>query len=464
MFKQLILIIAFAVIPLTASALTIDETVTLALDTNNMIKSKQYTVKSKELTSDNAILIFMPSVGVSYDYSYSWTDMTRANAVNPTKAPVKKTNTDLSTLSAYVNLNLFNGLSDLFNYQIAKLDEDMAVSDLDTTSYKTILDAQTAFINVLKAKSDLEVAESNLKLLEMQKRDAQISADNGLIAKNDLLQTETYLASAKLQKITAQSAVTTAVQSLEKVMNRKLNPNEELIEPVLMDINLESEAVLKDKMFANRSDLKNLMQSYEKAKKTEMKTLSGVYPTIDASFSYSGYGDSVDPTAGNPNNMDSNMSVGVTASWNILTVASSSLQSIASKRTRQALAYSIADTKQSMILDLQTKIENYYTSKAQLIQSIISVQHAEENYRVTKNLYDQSAATMTELLDASSMLNEAKMAESTARYSVLSSVYNLEWAIQEKLPVHEVPQDNGTTAVPINQSGGSIAPVESPVR
>lgn len=440
MFRYLILIIAMAVIPLTASALTIDETVTLALDTNNNIKSKQYTVKAKDLSANNAILIFMPSIGVSYDYSYSWQDKT--------KAANTKTNGDLSTLSAYVNLNLFNGLSDLFGYQLAKLDRDMAVSDLDAASYQTILDAQLAFINVLKAKSDLEVAESNLKLLEMQKRDAQISADNGLIAKNDLLQTETYLASAQLQKITAQSAVTTAIQSLEKVINRKLAPNEELVEPVFMDITLESEEVLKDKMFANRSDLKKLEQSYEAAKKTENRSLSGVYPTIDASFTYAGYGDSIDPFAGNPGGMDSNMTVGVTASWNILSVASASLQSLSDKRTRQALAYSIADTKQSMVLDLQSKIEGYYTSKAQLAQSIIGVQHAEENYRVTKNLYDQSAATMTELLDASSLLNEAKVSESNARYSVISSVYNLEWVIQEKLPVHEVQQDNGT--MPVN--------------
>ena len=159
MFRYLILIISMAVIPLTASALTIDETVTIALDTNNNIKSKQYTVKSKELASDNAILIFMPSIGVSYDYSYSWQDKT--------KAANTKTEGDLSTLSAYVNLNLFNGLSDLFGYQLARLDKDIAVSDLDATSYQTILDAQIAFINVLKAKSDLEVAESNLKLLEM---------------------------------------------------------------------------------------------------------------------------------------------------------------------------------------------------------------------------------------------------------------------------------------------------------
>ena len=453
MFRYLILIISMAVIPLTASALTIDETVTIALDTNNNIKSKQYTVKSKELASDNAILIFMPSIGVSYDYSYSWQDKT--------KAANTKTEGDLSTLSAYVNLNLFNGLSDLFGYQLARLDKDIAVSDLDATSYQTILDAQIAFINVLKAKSDLEVAESNLKLLEMQKRDAQISADNGLIAKNDLLQTETYLASAQLQKITAQSVVTQAIQSLEKVINRKLAPDEELIEPVFMDITLDSEDTLKEKMFANRSDLKKLEQSYEAAKKTENRSLSGVYPTIDASFNYAGYGDSADPFAGNPGGMDSNMTVSNTASWNILSVASSSLQSLSDKKARQALAYSIADTKQNMVLDLQHKIENYYTSKAQLAQSIIGVQHAEENYRVTKNLYDQSAATMTELLDASSSLNEAKVSESNARYSVISSVYNLEWVIQEKLPVHEVQQDN-ETIMPDNNN--SAIPADSQSR
>ena len=453
MFRYLILIIAVSVIPLTASALTIDETVTLALNSNNNIKSKQYTVKAKELASNNAILIFMPSIGVSYDYSYSWQDRTKASNT--------KTDGDLSTLSAYANLNLFNGLSDLFGYQLARLDRDIAVSDLDAASYQTILDAQLAFINVLKAKSDLEVAESNLKLLEMQKRDAQISADNGLIAKNDLLQTETYLASAQLQKITAQSAVTQAVQSLEKVINRKLAPNEELIEPVFMDITLDSEDTLKEKMFANRSDLKKLGQSYEAAKKTENRSLSGVYPKIDASFNYAGYGDSADPFAGNPGGMDSNMTVGITASWNILSVASASLQSISDKRTRQALAYSIADTKQSMVLDLQRKIESYYTSNAQLAQSIIGVKHAEENYRVTKNLYDQSAATMTELLDASSLLNEAKVAESNARYSVISSVYNLEWVIQEKLPVHEMQQNNGSI-MPDNNN--SAVPADSSLR
>ncbi len=439
MLRNLILFAIILCMPLSAFSLTIDETVQLALSTNNNLKSKEYTLKSKELASSNAMLIFFPSIGAQYDFSYNWRDMT--------KALNKKTETDSATFSTYVNLNLFNGLSDMFTYQIANLNTKMARSDLDAAGYDTILDAQNAYINLLKAKSDLEVAESNLKLLEMQKRDAQISADNGLIARNDLLQTETYLASAQLQKITAQSAVTKAVQKLEKVINRKLDANEELVEPLLLDIDLESEEVLKEKMFNNRSDLKYLEQSYEVAKKTEVSSLSGVYPKIDASFTYTTYGYEGNPFSGAnvgadmaSSNIDNNMAVGVTASWNILNVASSSVKSIADKRTRQALAYSIADTKQNMVLELQTYIEMYNTSKAQLAQAITGVSHAEENYRVTKNLYDQSAATMTQLLDASSLLNEAKVAESNARYSVISSVYQLERTIQEKLPVHNAQE------------------------
>lgn len=441
MLKFFLSFLAAVFLPLSASALTINEAVTLALESNNNIKSKEYTVKARDLASSNAILIFLPSIGVQYDYAYAWDDYSKARN--------EKVEGDSSTFSAYANLNIFNGLADMYAFGMAKLNKDVAVSNLDTTGYDTILESQNAFINLLKAKSDLEVAESNLKLLEMQKRDAQISADNGLIAKNDLLQTEAYLASAQLQKITAASGVTLARQQLEKVINRKLDTNEQLVEPVFLDVTLESEDVLKEKMFANRSDLKALEQSYKIAKKQEMYNMAGIYPKIDFRAGYYGYGDNANPFGGNPMGKDNTLSVGVQASWNLLNIASSSMQSISAKRERQALAYSIADNKQAMLLSLQSAIENYYTSKAQLAQAVISVKHAEENYRVRKNLYDQSSATMTELLDASSLLNQAKVSESNARYSVLSSVYNLERIIQEKLPVHDEAANPTPAAEPV---------------
>lgn len=437
--NRFILILLALVIPFSSWSLTIEEAVILSLETNNNIKSKEYTVKSKDLLQSSSLLLFMPSFGVQYNYNYS----SNQNLASDALSAQFNLSGDYGSIGAYASLNIFNGLSDLYSFQIAKLDKEMAVSQLDAAAYDTILNAQTAYVDVLKATSDLEVAESNLKLLERQKRDAQISADNGLIAKNDLLQTETYLASAQLQVITAKSTLTKAKQNLERQIHRKLSSDEQFVEPVLLNINLESEEVLKEKMFANRSDLKYLEQSYESSKKQEKKSLNGVYPKVDASFNYYSYGEDGNIVGGAAlRRLNSNYTFGVTASWNVLSVASSSVQSIAQKRATQSLAYSIADTKQNMILDLQYAIENYYTSKAQLAQSIISVSHAEENYRVTKNLYDQSAATMTDLLDASSKLNEAKVAESNARFSVLSSVYTLERTIQEKLPVHSGSAEN----------------------
>ena len=188
-------------------------------------------------------------------------------------------------------------------------------------------------------------------------------------------------------------------------------------------------------MFKNRSDLRQLEQSYEAAKKTENSAISGALPKIDMKAGFYGYGGNANPFSGTTTGpRDDNVAVGVTASWNLIGIATSTVDTISKKKERQALAYTIADNKQNMVLDLQSAIESYYTSQAQLVQAKAGVNHAEENYRVRKNLYDQSAATMTELLDASSLLNQAKVAESNARYGVLSSIYRLERTIQEKLP------------------------------
>ena len=427
MLKRLLTVLSFTVLPVSSYALTIEEAVNYALESNNLIKSQQLTVKSKDLARQGAILIFLPNMGAEYNYAYNWQDKGKAAGKN-----------ELGTgsLSAYVRLNIFNGLNDLALYQTARIDRDMSKLQLDAVGYDTILNAQNAYVRVLKSKRDLEVSKSHLKALEMQKRDAQISADNGLIAKNDLLQTETYLAQAQLQVITAESMVTKALQNLERVIDKKNLKNEQFYDPDVKNVNIGSEEDLTNKMFANNSKLKAQEKSYELAKKTEMRAMSKVYPKIDAFFNYATYGEDGAITGGIPMKGENEMSVGVTASWDVVGIAVSAVDSVSKKRSRQALAYNIANTKQDMVLDLQSAIETYYTSLAKLRQAKIAVKHAEENYRVTKNLYDQSATTMTNLLDASTKLNEAKVQESSANYEVINSVYYLERVIEEKLPVN----------------------------
>lgn len=450
MVRLLVLLVLFF-IPLSQSyALTIDEAVSLAVGSNNIIKQQQETIAAKKYGVEGAYLIYFPIVGVSYEAAYAWNDATRVGG--------DQSNGDTSTASAYVKFNIFNGLNDYSTVGMAKLDYDMQYSQLENTSYNVTLNAQNSFINVLKAMSSLEVANSNLQLLKLQKRDAELSAANGLISKADVLQVDTYLASAELQRISAESSLKIATKTLENVINRQLQLNEVLVEPAFDKVDIPDYQSLKDMMYSNRSDLKYQQQSYEVSRKNETKSLSGVYPTIDLNAGYYRYGDGINAFRGvESQKRDEMASVGITASWNITGLVVSSVAYMSKKRDTQALAYGIADTKQNMSLELDTALANYETSQAQLYQSKISVQYANENYRVKKNLYDQNAATQTDLLDAVQILNQAKLDETSAIYGVIYSIYSLERIAQAKfttelpagiqpdqIKINQQMQDNGT--------------------
>lgn len=449
---RLLVLLVLIFMPLSQSfALTIDEAVSLAVDSNNTIKQQQESIAAKKYGVEGAYLIYFPIIGISYEAAYAWDDSVRVGGT--------RSSGDTSTASAYLKFNIFNGLNDYSTVGMAKLDYEMQNSQLVNTSYNITLNAQNSFINVLKAKSSLEVAISNLELLKLQKRDAELSAANGLISKADVLQVDTYLASAELQRISAESSLKIATKTLENIINRELQLNEVLIEPAFDTVNIPEYKSLKDMMYENRSDLKYQQQSYEVSRKNETKSLSGVYPTIDLNAGYYRYGDGINAFRGiESQKRDEVASVGVTASWNITGIAVSSINYMSKKRDTQAIAYGIADTKQSMSLELDTALANYETSQAQLVQSKISVQYATENYRVKKNLYDQNAATQTDLLDAVQILNQAKLDETSAIYGVIYSIYSLERIAQAKftsespdgiqpnqIQINEMLQDNGTS-------------------
>lgn len=449
MFRFLVLLVLILAPLFPSYALTIDEAVSLALDSSNMVKQQQESMAAKKYAVDGANLIYFPVIGISYDYGYSWDYASRVGGQN--------SHGDTSTASAYLTFNIFNGLNDYNTVGVAKLGYDMSGSNLENTRYNIMLTAQQNFINVLKAKSTLDVAMSNVALLKLQKRDAELSAANGLIAKTDVLQVDTYLASAELQRISAESSLKIAIKSLENVINRPVDNSEILVQPPFDKVKIPDDKTLKNMMYENRSDLKYLEQSYQSSKKNEQISLSGVYPKIDFTAGYYRYGDGLNAFQGyEVAKKDEVASVGVKATWNILGIATSSVNYMSKKRDTQAVAYSIADTKQNMSLELDTALATYETSQAQLAQAKISVQYAQENYRVKKNLFDQNAATQTDLLDAVQVLNQAKLDETSAIYGVINSIYSLERIVQSKFSVVSI-QDPQPQSIQLQQ----IAPDNS---
>ncbi len=429
--KRLLLGVISSLLAMNAYALTIDEAVMSALEKDYSIKSQQENVKAANLVSRSAYLIFFPTIQASYNYTHSTNE--RLNSGGSVES-------ESGTLGASASLNIFKGFQDVANMDIAYLNTDVANLTLDTKGYDTMLNTQNAFINVLKAKQEYDLAMQNLELLNLQLRDAKLSADNGLIAKNDLLEVETYVASAELQRIATESGVKIALRQLENVMNTQLTDDTTFIEPELILLNDVKYETLEELMLANRSDLKTLDKNYEMSEANETLALSPVYPRINVVAGYNMYGDSFSPfTGGNSQGYETGMTYGITASWEIVSAAASIYNEMSKSHTTQALAYTIAGAKQSLELGLRTALQSYTTSQAQLAQSEIAIRSAEENYRVTNSMYQQSMATMTDLLDATILLNQAKIAESNAKYSVIASVFQIERLIE--MPVEDIEKE-----------------------
>ncbi len=421
----------FSLLSVNVYALTINEAINNALQNDNTIKSQEQTVKARNLEDGFAFLIFFPSIQATYNYTYAEDDYTSAGR--------GMSFGDSSSLGASANLNVFNGLYDISISQIAGLTADSAEFQLTTVNYDTVLNAQTAYINVLRANKELELAMQNLELLNLQLRDAKLSADNGLIALNDLLEVETFVASAELQRISAESNVVLARKQLEKVMNVMLEDGTTFVDPeliLLKDINYDN---LEELMFNNRSDLKQLDTNYKISEKNELVAMSNLYPKINVNVGYNTYGNEISPFVGNPDFKDTGFTTGVTATWNIVSATASVVDFITSNYDTRAVSYTIKDVRQNMQLSLSTALQTYNTSQAQLAQSSIAVRSAEENYRVTNNLYQQDMATMTDLLDASVLLNQAKLTQTSATYGVLSSIYQIERMIE--IPIEQIEKN-----------------------
>jgi len=426
-------------VPILSYALTIDEAVILAIDSSYKIKQQQSILSARKLESSNAYLVFFPKVGIQATHNYSWEALTGGN--NSSINPFDYDYSNQTVATAYINLNIFNGLYDYALIGLTKYASASQSYQAQSTLHDIIFNTRNSFIEVLKAKADLRIANENLKLLKAQRRQAEANYENGLMARRDVLQVDLYLSSAELEKITSEGMLNIKIQQLENAINRKIASEEELIDPILTAVDLYNFDTFKNMVFEKNSSLKALEMNLIVSGKQEMIKRQSLYPKIDATFQYSKYfadeNNFGSSTPGIPSlsfNRDSGAIAGISASWDIIVATSAILNAQAQVKETMALSYAIADTKNNLILDIQTSIENFNTSSAALDQAKINVAFAEENYKTVDLLYNEAAATTTEVLDASVMLNQAKVDHASAIYSVIASVYKLERLIEDRLP------------------------------
>lgn len=376
--------------------LTLDEAVQLGIQNSKNLKIDA--AKIEEATADllEAKNRQLPELKVSGSYMYL-----------PTKPTV---DLKISTGSggagspevhqvAYGSVNLsvpiYSGGKIKYGIQSAKYLVEASKLSTENDKIAIAYNVAQAYNNLFKANQSIKVLEENLTA--SQKRDETFLKleNNGVIARNDRLKANLQTSNIELQLLEAKNNYNIANINMDLLLGI---PETTEIEVDQNYIDEGSEVKTVDyyvnEAKENRKDLQALAQQRKAAALGTKSAKAENLPSIAFTGGYVAADIPKFLTVYNAVN------VGVGISYNLSNIWKENSSLRQSQAREQQLAANDELLNDNIKLDVNREYQNTDYSKKRIAVYEKAAEQANENYRITKNKYDNGLATMTELLDA----------------------------------------------------------------
>ena len=269
----------------------------------------------------------------------------------------------------------------------------------------------SSYYNLYKADATLKLVKENLRTAEQRVKDFSNLEANGIIPRNDLMK-------AELQQSNMELAVLDA-ENNRKVTNFNFNlllgledSTTILIDSAAasqMNLPVEGLSELVELAHSNRFDYLATVQRSQAAMFNTKAVEGNKYPTLALT---GGYVAAYVPKALTAYNV---VNVGLGLNYNIGAL----YKNKAKERAAQTQERILDIKKQQLNDDIQTEIFQAYTDYTHQLKKLDVLQkaidQAAENYRITKNKYDNSLATATDLFDADVAQLQARINMASAK-------------------------------------------------
>ena len=298
------------------------------------------------------------------------------------------------------------------------------MSELSAQRYEQTLDflITNAYLGILRSQKEISVLKELEKNTQDHLRDTQNFYDEGMVPKTDLLKTELALSQVQRDLLTSENQQKKFWTTFKILLGVDLDQayqleDVELPESLQKELKkLQQEALTKredqKKLLAEQAYLENVLQAYK----------SKHYPVVSAFGSW-------DYTNNETEYRDRSMIGGVRVTLPLFNGFGTSAQ-VAQGRSQLAqnqiqlrdLADQIHEEVESAYLDIQKSLLDFKTAQKEVTQ-------AEENLRISNELYKESMAINTDVLDAQTLLAQARNHLNNARYDQILAAQRLSLAI-----------------------------------
>jgi len=312
--------------------------------------------------------------------------------------------------TANLSLPLFSGFRIRYGIESAKYLEKAAMLDADNDREGVILNTISAYSNLYKAHANVLLLRENLAQSMKRDSDFMDMERNGLLARNDLLKAKLQTSTIEYNLADAENSEKIATVNMDLLLglpeqtSLATDSGSLQLSPQLEDIGTyEKEAI------GHRADLGALQYQRKAAAVSVNSARSDYFPSLALTGGYI--------AADIPGlfSVTNAVTYGVGLQYNIAAFWKTGAKVEQAKAKEREVAANEDLLNDNIRLQVNQAYQDYLTALKKIDVSRVAIAQGEENYKITRNKYNNSLVTMTDLLEADVSLLQAQINLEMAR-------------------------------------------------
>ena len=343
------------------------------------------------------------------------------NGEQPAGNPVKVDQAAYGLVNA--SLPLFSGYRIKYGIESAKYLEQAAKLDADKDKEDVTENTIDAYCNLYKAKKTVDLIKENLSREQKRVKDFSNLEQNGLMARNDLLKAQLQQSNIELSLLDAENNFKITCINMDLLLG--LPEDTDLIPDTTGFMSLpDAGSVIQweQTAFQNRKDKAALAFRMQAAATTIKAAKGEYYPGIALTGGY------IAADIPNVLTIANALNIGIGLQYNFGALWKTGAKVEAAKARYHQIQASEGILSDQVRLEVNHAYENYLLSRKKINVYAKSVEQANENYRITKNKYDNSLVTTTDLLEADVAQLQAQLNYTFSKAESLVAYKKLEQA------------------------------------
>ncbi len=409
--RALFLVVFLAAGLLRGQVLTLDDCIRLAAEQNSQVLASQSGLSAAKAKRFQALSALLPSASATATYTRlneaPYTVMSPAEIpflppdMEPIRIEMGKAEMEKVELQVKqpLALQLFSALA------LANTGVKQKELELRKARAQAALNAAKAYYALVQAKGFLRIAQTSKRQIEAHIKDLENMYAQGIVHKKDLLRAQVQASEVELLVLQAQNAVKLAQSSLCLAIGYPQDAEVEVAESLsFVDYPYPLDSVVA---WAERHSLDAQLAAVglEAAKKSVTLAAGALLPSFAAIFNY----DYQKPNRELENEWyDSWTAVGV-IQWDLFDWGGSVAALREAKAKKRQMEYLYKAALDGIRLQARAAYLAMDERRKKLSVARKELETAQENYRVTSDMFDAGAATNAELLDAHADLVRAKI-------------------------------------------------------